>query len=54
MRFTLCLMAVITLLATSGCIFAGGRGGRGGGESGGHSEQGDHGENHDGDHNDRR
>ena len=45
MRFILCLMAVITLLSTTGCIFPGGRG------DGGEERRWEH-HDHDGDHDD--
>jgi hypothetical protein len=44
MKFILYLVAIITVLSTTGCIFPGGRGGGGGG---GHEEHGGHGGDHD-------
>ncbi|MHB8520314.1 MAG: hypothetical protein ACYDH9_06100 [Limisphaerales bacterium] len=41
MRYILFLLAVITLLASTGCIFPGDRGDRGRGEGRGHWERGD-------------
>lgn len=57
MKILLYLTVIITLLATSGCIFPGGRGGRGGGREGGRWEHRDHDGIHgdrDGDHGDHR
>jgi hypothetical protein len=53
MRIILYLIAVISLLSTTGCIFPEGWGddrGRGGGEGGGHSDHGDQGGDHHDDH----
>lgn len=47
MRFILYLVAIITVLSTTGCIFPGGRGGREGRGGGGHEEHGGHGGDHD-------
>ena len=52
MKILLYLTVIITLLATGGCIFPGGRGGRDGGREGGAGDRWEH-RDHDGIHGDR-